>query len=257
MNRHSECSWAGRPGLGEEPERAAGADRGQLVVVADEQQLRPRGGGVGAEPVQVEGGGQGRLVDDDELAGLEPVAGLLPVQDGDRGAQLPHPRVVAGRGGRGEGGAQAGGDGGAVRGAGPVGFVQPLGGVLTRDGQRGGELGGGGRGRGEADHRAAAVDGLPGGPDRDQGGGLAGAGRADEHVDRPPGGAGLEDGVHLILGEAYRPVAAPGRGLRGGGQPVGDVLGHRGCAQRFVGLEEAGLCGEQAGVGVAVLVRAG
>ena len=76
----------GSAGLGEEPERAAGPDRGQLVVVPDEQQLRPGGLGVGAEPVQVEGGRQGRLVDDDELAGLEPVAGLLAVQDGDRGA---------------------------------------------------------------------------------------------------------------------------------------------------------------------------
>ncbi len=62
---------------GEQPERAAGLDGGQLVLVPDQEDLRAGCLGLGDQVVQLEGPGQGRLVDDQELAGFQAPLGLL------------------------------------------------------------------------------------------------------------------------------------------------------------------------------------
>ncbi|HEX3613980.1 MAG TPA: hypothetical protein VHU88_19990 [Sporichthyaceae bacterium] len=56
-------------GLGEEREPTAGVDGVELVVVPDQQQLRPGCGHVTDEGVEVRGGGKRGLIDDDEHPG--------------------------------------------------------------------------------------------------------------------------------------------------------------------------------------------
>ena len=55
---------------------------------------------------------------------------------------------------------------------------------------------------------AGSVGGFPRGAQGGHGGGFAGAGRADEHVDDPPGGGDLLDRVRLLWSTTPMPAAA-------------------------------------------------
>ena len=56
----------------QEPEGAAGGDRGQLCRVPDQQHLRPDLAGLGGEGVEFEGACHGGFVDDDQLPAAQP-----------------------------------------------------------------------------------------------------------------------------------------------------------------------------------------
>ena len=60
------------PGGGEQVHAAAGADRGELAVVADQQQLRPRRVHVAVDGGERGGVGHGGLVDHDQVPGVQP-----------------------------------------------------------------------------------------------------------------------------------------------------------------------------------------
>ena len=71
-------------------EPAAGVDLGELVVVADEDHLRPRRPGGGDDPVQVDGAGHPGLVDDDDVRGGR-VGGGVAAEAGEREGSMPAP----------------------------------------------------------------------------------------------------------------------------------------------------------------------
>ena len=152
----------GPAAFGEQVERPAGVDGGQLGVVADDQHLRPRCGRLGGQGVQGERAGQGRFVDDQELPGTHRPAGVLALQCPHRCAKGVQLGPVADRVGALGCGGQLGEAFPALARAGADGLVQPLGGVLTLDAERVGELGGGGGGRGQPDYAASPVGALPG-----------------------------------------------------------------------------------------------
>ena len=191
---------------GEQPERAAGVDRAELVVVPDEQQLRAGRPGLGGEVVQGEGAGQRRLVDDHQLPGPQPPR---PGRCRRRPVGVVSVRLVS---------------------CCHLATVSQA--IPTADAQ----LRGGCRGRGEPDHRGGAVGGFPAGADGAQGAGLPGPGRADQHVDAPPGG------------ERPRPPRRPGPraghaaagGLRGGGVGAGSGGVGGGGQQPGLGVEDRG-----------------
>ena len=178
----------------EQAERSPGVDRGQLGVVADEQQLGAGLCGLAGQLVERECPCQRRLVDDHELTGTEGPASALgtkPLHRGVDGAQLADVPWPGGRSHR----QQAFDDRGALGGAGAGGLVQPLGGVLAGDSEGSGEVGGGGRRGRQADHRTAAVLAFPHPAQRGQGGRLARPGRADEQIDQPPRAGDRAHGV--------------------------------------------------------------
>ena len=76
--------------VGERGERAARLDLRQLMVVADEDELGVGCGGVVGEPCELPGADHRRLVDDQDVAGAQPVAAVIVVQrSGDRRARDP------------------------------------------------------------------------------------------------------------------------------------------------------------------------
>ena len=158
-------------GGGDEVHAAGRADRGELVVVAGQQQLRPRLLAVGVDADQVGGVGHRRLVDHDQVTGAEAPA-----------------LVVALRGARGQ----------PILGGEPAGDVA---GVQAFAGEDfGGDLGGG-----QADHPARlpgpqsrVLPGLGEGADHEA---LAGAGRADQGLDLRAGGEDAAYGGGLVGAE--------------------------------------------------------
>ena len=94
--------------VGEEVEGAAGVDRGELGPVAGQEDLRSGGASRGYQLVEVEGGGQAGLVDDDELPGVQAdgVDGVIEFVDAaaqalsGRGGGVGVPAELGGRGGR-------------------------------------------------------------------------------------------------------------------------------------------------------------
>ena len=166
--------------FGEQPERSAGIDGGELLVVPDEQELRTHLLGLGAQGVQGQGPGQGCLVDDEQLPRPQRPAGLFPGEPSEAAAELVaglpvtyaavellvHVPELLGAG--------------VVPGAGAL--MQPLRGVLARHRQGGRQLVRSGGGWRETDDRPAPVVGLPRRTKDPQRRCLACPGRPDQHV---------------------------------------------------------------------------
>ena len=118
--------------------------------------------------------------------------------------------------------------------------MQPLGGVLGLDTELVGEHLCRNSRRGETDHRPGSVLFLPGGPEACHRGGLAGAGRTDEHVKDTAGGGDLLDGEGLVDAQS---VVASGQVRRGDvrdcrrAHPNSSVLSP-GFEEAIFGLEE-------------------
>ena len=246
----------GAAAFGEQVERAAGVDRGQLCVVPDEKHLGFGGACLGGECVQGERPGEGGLVDDEELAGVQRPVGVGAAQGGKLGVD----RSGQGRVGvgveAGTLGPQGGGAFGTAGVAGAGGLVQPLGGVLARDAQGVGQLGGCcGRG-GQADDRPVTVGRGPCLGQGEQGGGLAGASRADQDVDPVARGG---DGAHrtgLVVRQVHvGPTVRPSDRLlehRGDRGRAGD-----GSVDVVQGGQKPGLGVQDPVVGVPLLADAG
>ena len=158
-------------GGGDQVHAAGGADRGELVVVTGQQQLRPGLLAVGVDADQVGGVGHRRLVDHDQVTRAE--APALVVALGGAGGQ-------------------------PILGGEPAGDVA---GVQTFAGENlGGDLGGG-----QADRPARlpvpqsrVLPGLGEGADHEA---LAGAGRADQGLDLRAGGEDAAYGGGLVSAE--------------------------------------------------------
>ena len=165
---------------GQQSQGAAGVDRGQLVRVADQQQLRPGGGDLAGEPVQSEGAGHAGLVHDQQIAGAQPPPVDLRPDRFDRSVQPVGAAAV--RGGR-WCGCPAGRCSCWVRSSCRPASASHFATFSVSQAQVGGEhcrrLGGGG----QRPHGARAVDGFPDGADPGHGGGFPGPGRAEQHVD--------------------------------------------------------------------------
>ena len=95
-----------------------------------------------------------------------------------------------------------GGRGAAVSAGIAPAFGEPFGGVLGVDAELVGEDLGRRRGGGEAEYRAGAVLGFPGGAKAGHGGGLPGAGGTDQHVEPAARGGDLLDGEGLVVARA-------------------------------------------------------
>ncbi len=188
--------FCGLGAAGQEPERGAGFDGGELVVVADQEQLGSRGAGLAGEGIQGGGGGERGLIDDH---------------------QLPRPQWPT--------------PVGQWFGLGVAGVVQPFGGVLAADAEGGGEHLGSGRGRCEPDHAAVAVGVLPGLGHPVQQGGLARPGWTDQHLHPAPRACRHHQGSRLIAPQPLRIMRAEAGG--GCGQVCGSgqesVLGVQDC----------------------------
>ena len=179
--------------VGDVAQDAAGGDRGELPVVADEPHLAAAGGDVVDRGRQIGGGGHAGLVDQDEGLGVDLLhprgrsavvgvphelgqgvgADLLPTRAPRPAAAGPWPSPPAPRV------AGLGVDGGA-------------------------EFLGCDRGRGEADDGAAGV--LPGAGEDLHGGGLAGAGGREGELDGAAAGGHLAD-QGLLGGVELEPCA--------------------------------------------------
>ena len=172
--------------LGDQAEGAAGVGRGELGVVADEEELRAGGVGGAGEGGEFHGAGHGGFVDDDELVGAEVPPVVVCVQR----RQLGHEALVAAFSTIAVG--EVGGVLGlldhvaALFGAEAGGFVDPFGDVLGGDADRVGQDGRRGRGRGQRDDRAFAVCEFPAGGEGGQEAGLAGPGGPDQGLELLP-----------------------------------------------------------------------
>ncbi len=91
-----------------------------------------------------------------------------------------------------------------------VGLVEPFGGVLGGHAQRAGQHPRRLCRRRQPEHASGSVFGFPGPSKGRQGGGFAGPGRPDQHVQAAPGGCHRQHGSGLILAEAA--VTRDGRG---------------------------------------------